>query len=529
MVHKNFNPIAVAAAIVALFPVFSCTDDGGIQELPSEEFSYKMDQVKAVYNGEKDGLGLFVFDFSNGSADLHLELYSDVVPEEDLLDANLAPGNYTADTVAAKGVLLAGDSWFSAKDGNGDNSDLAIAGGSVYIVVTEGCQMAFITDLTMSDGSRLECEYNGPVDIEPVYTTVFEAQTGWFWGDSEWDYPGIGQYMVIFYKGEYDGQGLIEGESLSFDFYSVMPEEAWNAEIPEGTYTTTTEYAMNTVLVATEEIRQNERYKIWGYANYQTIQEGVDSVRFIVDGTVKVSKTADEYVMKFNFLCEDGIRVVGKYSGPVVQGDEYTRTTLTEDVVMENLGFGYLEYEGPSPMQNIKGVNRWNIRLYDNTLRVEPDQYWGIYNDSYGEYIVMQVFTDGSYTEYIPEGRYVISEEEVPYHINQGQGGFGFNFATWYNYFEEGEYIQQAPAITGEVNISRDGTEYIIDIEIVDDRGNTITANYQGELTYWNSYDKPEPVMPKWLLSPCSGFDAERSYRVVKDLEETYGDRMFVR
>ena len=81
---------------------------------------------------------------------------------------------------------------------------------------------------------------------------------------------------------------------------------------------------------------------------------------------------------------------------------------------METPGFGYLEYRGPSPMWNIKGVNRWSIRLFTDGIVVHPDQYWGVELNGEGEYITIELFTDSHYTTEIPEGRYVISKEEVP-------------------------------------------------------------------------------------------------------------------
>ena len=514
-----------AALLIVLSAVFSC-EKNPVEPIPVPEVGtsvYKMTEVVSTYTGEQNGLGVFLFEFKGDNAELHLELFSKAVPEEDLLDANVVPGTYSVDSVAAEGVVAAGSSYLVRLSQDGTEEKLPVVGGSVYLVITDADQAAFITDLELSETEYAQCEYNGPIDIEPVYTTEFETYTGWYWGDSEYDFPDIGQYMVQFYLGETDGNGLVEGEGLSFDFYSIMAAEPWAAQIPEGTYLTSTEYAVNTVRVATEEVMENERWSIYAYANFQTIADGVDSIRFITDGKVKVERDGDIYVMKFNFLCEDGLRVLGKYTGPVVLGDEYTRTTLVEDVSMDNLGFGYVEYEGPSPMANIKGVNRWYIRLYDNTLKVDPDYYWGIYNDTYGEYIVMQVYTDGSHTDRIPEGRYVISEEEVPYHVNEGQGGFGFNFGTWYYYFEDGENLQQAPAISGEVNIAWAGEDYIIDAVIIDDRGNEITASYEGPLTYWDSYGDMSAAVPQWVWSPRTQYEAGKSIRICSDLVRHYG------
>lgn len=529
------SAFALTAALVG------CTDNLKTQEEPEKSSDNRaMTVAQATYLGESEGKGQFSFDFysvapnpdgtpASSSYGLHLDLYSDVVPAEDLLFPNIAPGLYGISQDPEAGKVLAGTddgdgSYYFEVGTDGKVKKYPVGNGEVYFVISDEYKAAMITDMQIdAEANRwVKCEYDGAIEIEPVYTVVFETQNGWYWGDSEWDYPGIGQYMSCFYKGETDGQGLVEGEYIGFDFYSDMPEKAWEAQIPTGVYTTSTEYDKGVILVGTEDDRLNNRYKIWGVAHYQTILDGVDSARFVTEGMCVVDKDEDEYTMKFNFLCEDGIRVVGKYVGPVRQGDEYTRSTFVGDVEMKNLSYGYLEYAGPSPMANIKGVNRWNIRLYDSTIKVDPDYYWGIYNDTYGEYIVLQTFTDGYYTEFIPEGRYVISEEEVPFHINQGQGGWGFNFGTWYNNFKEGENIAEAPAITGEVNVARDGENYVIDVDIVDDRGNHITASYNGPLTYKDTYTKAgtsTASVPNWVENPSGIYEAGKSLRVKSDIE----------
>lgn len=529
--------ISLLLSAVALTGLFTACNDNPVVEPEKSSEDRSMEAVAATYVGEVAGNGSFTFDFyskapveGEAAADsygLHLVLYSDVVAPEDLLLPNIAPGLYTVSESEKKGTVLAGTddgegSYYFTKDAAGNVSTYPVSAGDVYLVITDDYKAAMITDVQIDPAANrwVRCEYDGEVEIEPVYTVVFETQNGWYWGDSEWDYPGIGQYMSCFYAGETDASGLVEGEYVGFDFYADMAEKAWEAQVPEGVYTTSTEYEKGKILIGTEDDRLNNRYKIWGVAHYQTIIDGVDSTRFVTDGMCLVDKKGDEYTMKFNFLCEDGIRVVGKYVGPVRQGDEYTRSTLSSDVEMKNLGFGYVEYEGPSPMANIKGVNRWNIRLYDSTLRVDPDYYWGIYNDTYGEYIVLQTYTDGYYTDFIPEGRYVISEEEVPFHVNQGQGGWGFNFGTWYNNFTEGENIAEAPAISGEVNVARDGENYVIDVNIVDDKGNRITASYNGPLTYKDSYNKADSyAVPSWVDRPANSYEAGKGIRVRSDLE----------
>lgn len=517
-----------------------CDDNPKTQEEPEKSCdNLSLSAVDATYLGETEGKGRFSFNFysavpdsdgspASGSYGVHLDLYSEVIPEENLLLPNVVPGLYPVADVLSEGSILAGSadgegSYYFEVDNAGNMQKHPVNAGDVYLVITEDYHAAMITELQIDASANrwVRCEYDGNIDIEPVYTVVFETQNGWYWGDSEWDFPGIGQYMSCFYKGETDAQGLVEGEYIGFDFYADMPEKAWEAKIPSGVYTTSTEYAKGVILVGTEDDRLNNRNMIYGFAHYETKIDGVDSIRFVTDGMCIVDREDDEYTMKFNFLCEDGVRVVGKYVGPVRQGDEYTRSTVSGDVEMKNLSYGYVEYAGPSPMANIKGVNRWNIRLYDETVRVDPDYYWGIYNDSYGEYIVLQTYTDGHYTEFIPEGRYIISEEEVPFHVNQGQGGWGFNFGTWYNNFKDGSNIAEAPAISGEVNVSREGENYLIELDIVDDRGYHITASYNGPLTYKDTYNTDTSGMsyaPSWVERPESKYEAGKSLRVGSDI-----------
>ncbi|MFR3489410.1 MAG: hypothetical protein ACLTTP_09365 [Alistipes ihumii] len=225
------------------------------------------------------------------------------------------------------------------------------------------------------------------------------------------------------------------------------------------------------------EIIEEQPWSIYGYAMRQQIVNGEKTEHFAIEVVSKVEKIEDgQYVLKFNILFNNGERHLSKYVGNVRQGDEFTKTTLTQDLTMETPGFGYLEYRGPSPMWNIKGVNRWSIRLYTDGIVVHPDQYWGVELNGEGEYITIELFTDSHYTTEIPEGRYVISKEEVPYHANMGQGGWGYNFGTWY--YDLGD--NQAPAVSGEVNVGRNGDDYTVAFQLIDDRGNTIQSDYAG-------------------------------------------------
>ena len=154
-----------------------------------------------------------------------------------------------------------------------------------------------------------------------------------------------------------------------------MAPKAWEAQIPEGIYHSSTEYQKGTILVATPEIIEEQPWSIYGYAMRQQIVDGEKTEHFAIEVVSKVEKIEDgQYVLKFNILFNNGERHLSKYVGNVRQGDEFTKTTLTQDLTMETPGFGYLEYRGPSPMWNIKGVNRWSIRLYTDGIDVYKRQ-----------------------------------------------------------------------------------------------------------------------------------------------------------
>lgn len=492
-----------------------------------------MNYAWAQYLGQEEGNGLFTFDFNTtlpgedgklpaGAEALHLVLYSDIVPDEDLLDANIDPGRYEVGETPARFKILKGSatreamagSYYSVTDGDGVRTDYPVLAGEVYLVVTDAYAAAFVSDLQYDAKENLwvSCEYDGAIDIEPIYNTIYSDQKGWYWGDDEWDYPGIGEYMLLFYDGEFDGNGLIEGTHVTFNAFEEMAPEAWAATLPTGTYMSSTEYALRTFRVATDDVIENERNRIWAYAAYQTITDGVEELLFIRNGAMKASRDGDTYTLKLNMELENGERHLAKYTGALKLGDEFTKSTFVGDREIGELDFGYLVYDGPSPMWNIEGVNRWSIRLYNDGLTVYPDDYWGIGNDGEGEYIIIEFYTDSHYTTDIPTGRYAISDEEVPYHAAMGEGGWGFNFGTWYYDFDKDE----CPAKTGDIQISKTGDEYTIEIEFVDDRGNNVTGQYVGQLTYRDEYVEYFYSPPAWMGAPDTPYQAAAGKRLMR-------------
>ena len=103
-----------------------------------------------------------------------------------------------------------------------------------------------------------------------------------------------------------------------------------------------------------------------------------------------------------------------------------------------------------------------------------------------------------------------------------GQGGWGYNFGTWY--YDLGD--NQAPAISGEVNVGRDGSDYTIGFQLTDDRGNVIQGDYTGPMQYWDSYNTSSAApAPAWLSAPSTSYEAAKAAKVTRDLEQHDGKR----
>lgn len=293
---KKFYPILLCmAGLLWMNTACDDSDEGQGQGPEKESTETAMKYVTATYVGEQNACGFFTFDFCTeptgeneaipaNASGLHIELYSDVVAPENLLDASIAPGRYATGETPGKFTIQSGQtaegrvtgSYYYTTDVNGNVTKLPVTEGEIYFVITDGNQAAFISDLKIDqqENKWVSCEYNGKIDVEPVYNTVFTAQTGWYWGDDDYDYPGIGQYLITLYDGEYDSQGLIEGTSISLSYYAEMAPKAWEAQIPEGIYHSSTEYQKGTILVATPEIIEEQPWSIYGYAMRQQIVNG---------------------------------------------------------------------------------------------------------------------------------------------------------------------------------------------------------------------------------------------------------------
>lgn len=443
---------------------------------------------KGTYTGAENNMGKFKITLNSTDTEFQLNFISDLVAAKDLLEADLKSDKYIVSSTT-KPYSISTDSYLTKA-----NVEVKIVGGELTVNRSEDNYTIKGTLIDEQNKSH-KISYTGLIDIEPVYTTVYEKQNGWYWGDNEFDYPNVGEYLNYFVQGKTDNYGDLNGDgyAIAITFFDAMAPKAWEAKVPNKTYSAASEYKVGTFLIATQkDIDEGASYYSFASIHYINEKEGIDKETFISGGSVKVMDHKDGQEVRFNLELKDGTRHVGKYIGKVKQGDQFTVTTLRADRQVGQLDYGYLEYKGKSPIAG-KENNRWNIYLFNNKLTTYPEYYW--MTEGSGEFLRVTLFTETNVTGDIKTGEFPIGEEKAG---NAGSGGgseAGLDFRTWFFELKNDNYENYAPIKTGKVTVAKTGKIYTITVDGVDDRQNKVKASYTGELTFTNHANKnTEPL-----------------------------------
>ncbi|MTG99299.1 MULTISPECIES: hypothetical protein [Myroides] len=461
----------------------SCSSDDSSPQVPTEEdksLNLTIENSKGTYLKTDKEAGVFNIVLDAKDTSVNLNLISNKVEEKDLLDARLTSQKYLVSDSQSL-YSLTQESSITHK-----NEKLTILSGELDI---KNNDQSYSIEGYLVDNNKqtYTIKYNSDIDIEPVYQVNYDFQNGWYWGDNPFDNPGIGEYLSFFSFGEKDKYGDLEGDghAITITFFDEMASKAWEAKIPNKTFKSSSEFEKGTFKVISkkelEELKEGEQ--IYNVATLQVNNkaENIKAELYIIDGSIKVLDKNGKQEVRFNVELEDGTRHIGKYSGNVRQGDEFTVTTLKSDKQVEQLDFGYLEYKGKSPITG-KELNRWNIFLFNNKLKTYPENYWQI--EGSGDYLRLTMYTDVSMTTDIPTGEFTIGEEEVGF-IGKGGGSEpGLDWGTWYYNVLNGDMNQYAPLKTGKVKVSKNNDTYTITIDAIDDRENKITASYSSKLQF---------------------------------------------
>lgn len=460
--------------------LISCSDDDSSN---GPEITIPIEKAEGTYLGDENNTGKFKILLHAAEGDFQLNFVSDLVANSNLLEAELKSTKYKV-SQAAELYSITTDSYLTK-----ENVQSKIVSGELTVSRSEEIYTIKGT-LTNEQNISYKVDFNGLIDIEPVYDIQYDKQNGWYWGDQEYDHPNIAEYMAYFAQGETDNYGELKGDGyyISLSFYNDMAPKAWEAKIPNQTYKASSEYKAGSFRVATnEDIEGGAQYYAFASFKHNNSKEGIAKEVFITDGSIKVMDNKDVQEMRFNFELQDGSRHVGKYIGKVRQGDEYTVTSLKADRQVGQLDYGYIEYKGKTPIAG-KENNRWDIYILNQNVTTYPEYFWA--SEGTGDFMRISLYTSTEVTTDIPAGTYPIGEEISG---NAGLGGgseIGLEFGTWFFEIKNDDFTNYAPIKTGNVIVAKNNGVYTITLEGKDDRLNTIKANYSGALTFVNSADR---------------------------------------
>ncbi len=479
---KNLlKSLALFVVISASF--VSCSNDDSSNGPQNDIPEITIESAKGVYSTTENNTGLFKIVLNAPNVNFDLHFISNPVAESDLLEAELKAENYIVSQEATLYTINTDSYWTK------DNVQSTITSGQ--LTVNRNGEMYTITG-TVSDAQNVSytINFNGLIDIEPVYEVHYTKQNGWYWGDNEYDYPDVGEYMTLFSQGDTNNYGELIGDGyyLSLSFFNTMAPKAWEAKVPNQTYTPSTEYEVGTFRIASQqEIEDGAPYYAFAAFQHNDSEAGIEIEDFITGGSVKVMDNGDGQEIRFNIELHDGSRHIGKYVGNVRQGDEYTVSSLVANRQVGQLDYGYIEYKGQSPIDG-KDNNRWNVYLFNENVIAYPEYYWA--TEGTGDYMRVTFYTENGVTADIPTGIYPLGVEIAG---NAGSGGgfeVGLDYGTWFYELYTDNINNYAPIKTGTVVIAKEAGVYTITVDGVDDRQNTITASYSGQLSFVNNANK---------------------------------------
>lgn len=161
-------------------------------------------------------------------------------------------------------------------------------------------------------GEEMRISYTGTMELtnqSGVYGEDITVETTYAYSDMTYygDAYGAGFSEYYFRLGDMtpdsDGNPLGSGYVLDFDLWGATSADADNAVLPEGTYTFSSDIALNTIAADKS-------------CGHYTLPDG--SARYRIDykeGTATVKHTADGYEISGHFVLEDGYRLNFSYKG----------------------------------------------------------------------------------------------------------------------------------------------------------------------------------------------------------------------
>lgn len=445
------------------------------------------------------GAGAYVFT---------VELYAAAC--EDPNNPRIPEGTYTFDGHPLTGGPLTEGSanpaasaisyWVDARDA--EWHDYPAAGSTVTVTHTAG---GYVVTLSVDEhfgrddeGRRhLDARYEGEIPLkrnlaydaitDPV-TTSFTGVDAVYMGD--FGTPGHDNFQMDFYDGTPDEQGnLHEGNLLRLDMYMPLIEDRTMLYLAEGTYIFDYD-ASETYLGRGAIVDFFGSPMVFGTSWRVIDPEKGQRLGLITEGQLEVNRTGGYYYsITFDFRTQEGVSLKGTYEGkidPIDNALDRPASPFTEDFHLDYGSDAYAE------------LSYWGNK-FDVVRPTTGTGFLYLTNPSTQEgalFTLNMPLADGCT---LSEGTYRLAPEgdnntDFTYRAGKVDGDAYGSFGYVHYKDEDLDVMDQlAPARGGEITISKEGVEYLVEWSLTDDayQPNTVSGSFRGKLASikdWSIY-----------------------------------------
>lgn len=329
---------------------------------------------------------------------------------------------------------------------------------------------AKITILTESGTQKLVYNITQNGDIKCDKTVEATSALGLYY-NSFLD-ENIGNYMIKISNIEYDdyGYAMSAGYSFTIDLYSNKSSNVMEAKLPAGNYKFDNDYTCAAFTIGS------------GYSKIeQTDEQGypLGEAVLITDGQLTVKDVDGKYEITGYFKDEKDVVYEVKYNGGMVIANK--TGNIGSDFEVENMTVNYARYYGQADHNQTAnyyisfgttGVEEW-----DPTTALGNG--WMIRLDLWGD------ISEDNDNAVLPEGTYHLSE-------GHNIGDIAIDNTDVAYYFLTGKTPERTEykCTDAEVNVSRNGSNYVLDCNLTMEDGSKIHFVYNGALNFENRAEK---------------------------------------
>lgn len=324
---------------------------------------------------------------------------------------------------------------------------------------------------------RIEQEGNIPDSNPPQSKPIvlFSKGHSYYSGDSAGF--GIGMHSMVFAQegAEFTSPGksyqVSNGIQLKIGLTSDFFKIGTLFRLSEGTYKVTDDNTVaGTITTGGTNLTGLHCSQIITYANGRP-----ESTQNIKLGLLKVKYENEVCIFTFDFTLDDENRFQAEFSGQF-QTYNTLLSTLTEDKELKKFSASSILFLG---QDYAAGLNLWKISIFSETLSENG-------NDGYigsGDVVCAYILTEPETSDKIPEGDYFIDFEDNPLSAISGYTKFNKPQGCHYLKISDDKPVEYAPIQYGRFYVERVENYYLWIMDGYDDRGNHITADYEGRIT----------------------------------------------